>query len=383
LRLNITNLPTPQVVGGLIFSYDLTKAAGNTATVVQGSTSYTLTNPLAFQLAIDNGLGYSTTAKLTVEGTKTALVDVVATSVLLVSRTEILPNGWPTSGFPPLSNWDYATSFFVGTPQGSDLGTVSSITSCTASAAPSIKPGGVISASAFGQFTSAAPGSWIEIYGSNLATSTRGWRGADFNGVNAPTSLDGTKVTIGGQPAFIDYISPGQVNAQIPSNVGTGPQPVIVSTSAGASLPFTLTIAAEQPGLLAPSAFNIAGKQYVAALFADGTTYVLPPGTIAGLTSRRAQPGDTITLYGVGFGPVTPDIPAGQVVQQTNHLLQTSHVLFGQTEATVTYAGLAPNAVGLYQLNVVAPNITGSDAVPLTVTLAGSTAAQILYIAVQ
>jgi uncharacterized protein (TIGR03437 family) len=39
--------------------------------------------------------------------------------------------------------------------------------------------------------------------------------------------------------------------------------------------------------------------------------------------------------------------------------------------------------VGLYQLNVVAPNITGSDAVPLTVTLAGSTAAQILYIAVQ
>src|SRR6266849_6460196 len=49
------------------------------------------------------------------------------------------------------------------------------------------------------------------------------------------STLDGTKVTIGGQPAFIDYISPGQVNVQVPSNVGTGSQPVIVTTAAGAS----------------------------------------------------------------------------------------------------------------------------------------------------
>ena len=47
---------------------------------------------------------------------------------------------------------------------------------------PVIKSGGVVSASAFGQFTSIAPGSWIEIYGSNLATNTRGWSGSDFNG---------------------------------------------------------------------------------------------------------------------------------------------------------------------------------------------------------
>lgn len=64
---------------------------------------------------------------------------------------------------------------------------------------PSIKSSGVVSASAFGQFTSIAPGSWIEIYGSTLASTTRSWTGADFSGANAPTSLDGTKVTIGGQ----------------------------------------------------------------------------------------------------------------------------------------------------------------------------------------
>src|ERR1017187_5817477 len=70
---------------------------------------------------------------------------------------------------------------------------------------PSIKSGGIVSASAFGQFTSIAPGTWIEIYGSNLAADARSWGGGDFNGVNAPTSLDGTTVTIGGQPAFLDY----------------------------------------------------------------------------------------------------------------------------------------------------------------------------------
>ena len=88
----------------------------------------------------------------------------------------------------------------------------------------SVAVDGVVSASAFGGFSAISPGSWIEIYGSNLAPDTRSWNGSDFNGVNAPTKLDGTIVTIGGQLAFIDFISPVQVNALVPSNVGTGPQ---------------------------------------------------------------------------------------------------------------------------------------------------------------
>ncbi len=44
-------------------------------------------------------------------------------------------------------------------------------------------------------------GSWVEIYGSYLAPDSRSWAGTDFNGTSAPTSLDGTSVTIGGQPA--------------------------------------------------------------------------------------------------------------------------------------------------------------------------------------
>lgn len=147
---------------------------------------------------------------------------------------------------------------------------------------PSIKPGGVVSASSFGQFKSIAPGSWIEIFGSNLSTNSRSWTGADFSGVNAPTSLDGTKVTVGGQAAFIDYISPGQVNAQVPSNVGTGPQPIVVTTAAGASAPYSITVNSVQPGLLALPSFSFGGKQNVVALFPTGRPTFFLPGRFPG-----------------------------------------------------------------------------------------------------
>jgi uncharacterized protein (TIGR03437 family) len=251
-----------------------------------------------------------------------------------------------------------------------------------AAPAPAITAGGVVSASAFGGFTSIAPGSWIEIYGSNLAADTRSWTGSDFNGANAPTSLDGTSVTIGGKSAFVYYISPTQVDVQVPSGVTTGSQPVIVTAGGVASSPYNVTVNAAEPGLLAPPSFNVGGNQQVEALFPDGKTYVLPPGAIAGLPSRRAQPGDTILLYGVGFGPVTPDSPAGQTVQQVNSLSLPFQLKFGQTAATVTYAGLAPGAVGLYQFNVTVPSVVSSDAVPVTFTLGGVASTQTLYISV-
>lgn len=216
---------------------------------------------------------------------------------------------------------------------------------------PAISAGGIISAYAFGGSTAVAPGSWIEIYGTNLAADGRSWTGTDFSGNTAPTSLDGTSVTVGGQPAYIDYISPGQVNAQVPSGIGAGSQPVVVTASGVASPPLSITVNLEEPGLLAPTSFKINGTQYVVALFPDGATFVLPPGAISGVTSRRAKPGDVITLYGIGFGSVTPNIPAGQIVRQSNTLAAPFHILFGQTEATLQYDGLAPGAIGLYQFN--------------------------------
>jgi uncharacterized protein (TIGR03437 family) len=246
----------------------------------------------------------------------------------------------------------------------------------------SVNPGGVVSASAFGEFTSAAPGTWIEIYGTSLAADTRGWTAADFTAINAPTSLDGTFVTIGGQQAFVDFISPGQVNALIPSNVPTGTQQLTVTSPAGTSAPYSLTLNALEPGLLAPANFNIGGTQYVVALFADNK-YVLPTDAISGLISRPAKPGDIIVLYGVGFGPVTPDIPAGQLAQELNTLASDFHISIGGVECQVQYHGLAPNYTGLYQFNIVVPPSAVSGNQPLTFTVNGVAGTQTLYLAVQ
>jgi len=251
---------------------------------------------------------------------------------------------------------------------------------------PAITPSGVVSAGAFGGFTSVAPGSWMEIYGTNLAATSRGWAGADFTGTQAPTSLDSVKVTIGGQAAFIDYISPTQVNAQVPSGTPTGAQQMTVSTPTGTSPAYNIPVNTLQPGLLAPSSFLVGGKQYVVAQFLDGITYVLPPNAIAGVPSRQAKPGETIVIYGIGFGTVldsgNQNIPAGTIVTDSNKLSNSFSMDFGGSSATLSYSGLAPSFVGLYQFNVVVPSVANNDLVPLSFKLNGASGSQTLFIAV-
>jgi uncharacterized protein (TIGR03437 family) len=243
--------------------------------------------------------------------------------------------------------------------------------------------GAVITASSWGGFPALAPGTWMEIYGTNLANVvSQSWGSADFKGNAAPTALAGTTVTIGGQPAFIDFVSPLQVNAQVPSNIATGPQPVVVNTPGGTSAPYTLTVNVTEPGLLAPAVFNLKAGQYIDALFPDFATYVLPPGSVSGVTSARAKPGDTIIFFGVGFGTVTPDSPAGQLVTQSNHLNATFQASFAGIPATVAFSGLTGGFLGLYQFNVVVPNVAASDTVPLTFSLDGTAGTQTLIIAI-
>ncbi len=246
-------------------------------------------------------------------------------------------------------------------------------------AGPSVNE--VISAGDFGGFPSAAPGSWVEIYGTDLASQTLGWTGADFNGNNAPTSLGGVSVMIGGQAAFVDYISPYQVNVQAPSNIATGVQQVTITSGGVNGAPVDLTINATEPLLLAPASFFVDGKQYVVAQHADGS-YVLPAGASAGVNSSPAKPGETIVIYGIGFGAVVPSVPAGEIATGVTRLALPLGMLFGQTPAQSAYFGLAPGFVGLYQFNVVVPAVADSDAVPLTFSLGGVAGMQTLYTAV-
>jgi uncharacterized protein (TIGR03437 family) len=243
----------------------------------------------------------------------------------------------------------------------------------------------VISAGAFGGFSAIAPGTWMEIYGSDLAPDTRQWAGSDFNGPNAPTNLDGVQVDINGEKAFLSYIAsdPGQINAQVPSDIPTGGKVQITVTNNGVtSAPYSVTVNGVEPGLLAPPSFKVGGNQYVAALLPDGVTYLLPAGAIPGVPSRPAKPGETIVLYGIGFGLVTPPAPAGVIVQQNTRLILPFQIMFGQTAASYSYAGLAPGFVGLYLFDVVVPPVPDNNLVPLTVSVANIPGTQTLYIAV-
>jgi uncharacterized protein (TIGR03437 family) len=262
------------------------------------------------------------------------------------------------------------------------------LVSVTPSVAPKIDLSGVVSDSQYGGFSAVAPGSWVEIHGVNLASNARSWTVADFHGAQAPTSLDGTSVTIGGQAAFISYISPNEIIAQIPSGVGLGPQDVRVSTAAGASDPQQIAVNQVQPGLLAPAALKIGDRQYAEAIFTDGTTLALPAVAMSGAMqgsapARVPHAGETIVLYGVGFGTVTPDPGAGNIVANDNNLILPFQVYFGGMPATVSYAGLAPGMIGLYQFNVVVPETTPGDAVPLTFSVGPTSGEQVLYTAVQ
>ena len=199
--------------------------------------------------------------------------------------------------------------------------------------------------------------------------------------MNAPTSLDGTTVTIGGKAAFIDYISPGQVNALVASDTPLGVQQVDGEDRSRYERRIRHHREFRPAGTSRTFVFPDRRKAICRGVVPDGT-YVLPVGAISGVASRPAKPGDTIVLYGVGFGPVMPNIPAGQIVGQSNALSSSLQMSIGGMLATALYSGLAPNYTGLYQFNVVAPSV-GNGALPLAFTLGGTASTQTLYFAAQ
>jgi len=99
--------------------------------------------------------------------------------------------------------------------------------------------------------------SWVTIQGTNLAQVTDDWSHSIVNGA-LPTSLDGVSVTMGAKPAFIYYISPGQLNVLAPS-VPAGPLTVTVTTPGGSGASFSTTAS-----LYGPAFFVWPGGQVVA-----------------------------------------------------------------------------------------------------------------------
>ena len=210
-------------------------------------------------------------------------------------------------------------------------------------------------------------GSWVSIYGTGLSATTRSWQASDFSGNNLPTMIDGVSVQIDGKKAAISYVSPGLLNVQAPTDTTIGPVPVEVSNSSGAATG-TATLQGYSPAF-----FTFQAKYAAARHNSDGVP-VAPVGYLgSAVTSRPAQPGETIQIYATGFGPTTPAVPAGQVVSNPAPLsnLTQLHVTIGGVAATVEYAGIA--SAGDYQINVVVPQLANGDQ-PILASIAGVSA---------
>jgi uncharacterized protein (TIGR03437 family) len=105
-------------------------------------------------------------------------------------------------------------------------------------------------------------------------------------------------VTIGGKPAYLYYISSGQINLIVP-DVAPRPQPVVVTNSTGTSSTFTATVAQYGPAFFQwPNGQPVATRQ--------DFSLAVKNGTFMGATTTPAKPGDTIILWGTGFGPTSP-----------------------------------------------------------------------------
>jgi uncharacterized protein (TIGR03437 family) len=198
-----------------------------------------------------------------------------------------------------------------------------------------------------------APNTWIEIHGTNLAPVTKDWSNEDFSH-GLPTILGGVSATVNNKPAAISYISATQVNILTPLDDALGPVPLQLNTPYGnANLMTPLMLQ------ITPSFLVLDGAGHVAARHARDFSLVGPPSSsVPGYTFTPAKPGETISLYAVGFGQTNPPI-SNPLVTAAAPLPVLPNVTIGGLPATVSFAGLVQGA-GLYQINVIVP-IGASD----------------------
>jgi len=226
--------------------------------------------------------------------------------------------------------------------------------------APHITSGGIVPATV-------QSGEWVSIYGTNLASSTATWTG------NFPTSLGGTSVTIDGTLAYLSYVSPGQINLQVPKETATGAVPVSVTTAGGTGSS-TVKLAA-----FGPTFFLLDGLMHVAGIilrsdgsgaYGGGSYDILgPTGNSLGYATVAAKPGDTVELYGSGFGPTNPSVAPGKTFSGAAPTTNPVTLSINKVSVTPTFAGLS--GAGLYQINLTVPSGLGTGEVALQATVGG------------
>ncbi len=222
---------------------------------------------------------------------------------------------------------------------------------------PVIGPGGVVNAATYSSPARLAGGSIMTIFGSNLAASAQ-----TATTIPLPTTLGGTTVSWYGYAAYLLYVSPNQINFQVPSPAGNespGPSAahgIVVTTAAGSSAPYTF-----QGGDSPIGVFTLDGSGCGAGVVQN----VGSDGSLSlNSSSNSASPGQYLAVYGTGIGPVIPEPPDGYPTP-FSPLTYTLGIEWAGFYDFTTYdfernnwAGRAPGLIGVDQFNVRVPSGT-------------------------
>lgn len=222
-------------------------------------------------------------------------------------------------------------------------GTISVTVAAASTAAPTISS--LANGASFRQ--AFAPGMVLTIFGANLADTT--WVAPN---VPLPAQVSGVSVTIGTVNAPLYYVSPAQLNVQIPYETAVNQPVVLTVNNNGRTASSTLTVAAAAP-----------------AVFTDASGAVVPTATVAR--------GGVLVLYLTGAGAVSPAIAtgaapaAGTLAAQLPAPLQKPTVTIGGVQAVVDFAGIPTALVGVTQINLRVPTTAPLGSQALLVTIGG------------
>jgi uncharacterized protein (TIGR03118 family) len=258
----------------------------------------------------------------------------------------VIPGLWSIN-FGNGSRSDAATLYFTSGPNDENDGLLGSV-----QATPAFTSADVQNAASFSN--ALAPNTWASILkGGGMSATTRGWLASDFVGTVLPTQLNGVSVTVNGEPAAVSYISPTQVNFLVPPDIQSGAGQIVVTNNGLASAAATVTITSTAPAFFAFGAADATtGNSYIAAEHANGGI-AGPPSLVTGVTSTPYNAGETMVLYGTGFGATNPAAPVGTTPTAALPLTLLPTATVGGIHATVSFGGLT--GAGLYQFNVVLP----------------------------
>jgi len=246
-----------------------------------------------------------------------------------------------------------------------DSNNVSILLGVPVAPSPVINAGGVVAGANY--TAPIAPGLIATIFGANLSSAN-----AFANGVPLPTALGGVSVRANGVLVPLFFASPAQINFQVPWELLGQTQVSVVATVGGSSsAPQIASLLAVAPGIFST---NSSGAGQGAIQISNTTIFAAPANSIQGALARPAQRGEFLTIYCSGLGDVSPRPATGAPASGNplSNTLLTPSVTIGGISAPVSFAGLSPGFVGLYQVNVQVPNAapTGGQ-VPVVMAIGG------------